>query len=75
MSLYASNTVLKVTADALPTGMNAPTYLTSDVNPTNIKISWLALTDSTTNGGDLPNFYEVEWLDSGGNNYDTNVNT
>lgn len=69
-SSYSST--LSVTSDTKPTGMNTPSLIT--VEPTYILISWTALTDSR-NGGDTPIFYQVEYLNSNGNNYDTYINS
>jgi hypothetical protein len=44
------------------------------INPTNITVSWTALTDATLNGGDVPGLYRVEYAstytgNSGNPNY------
>lgn len=58
MATVYSN-VLPVTCDTVPISMTAPTLV--EVNPSDITIKWDALTDSTANGGDVPDFYLVEW--------------
>jgi hypothetical protein len=43
----------------LPTGMTTPQLV--DVTPLSVSIKWSELTDETKNGGDIPNFYLVEY--------------
>jgi hypothetical protein len=49
--------VLPVKADSIPIGMTNITNGT--INPTDITITWTALTNITLNGGDPPIFYGV----------------
>lgn len=58
-----SSPVLAVVTDSVPIGMTSITNGT--INPTDITITWSALTDPMLNGGDLPNFYGVQWYNSG----------
>jgi hypothetical protein len=37
------------------------TIVLDSVTPTDITISWPALSNMTLNGGDIPTFYSVEW--------------
>jgi hypothetical protein len=39
------------------------------VNPTDITISWPELTSTSLNGGDLPNFYSVEYKKAAATNW------
>lgn len=71
MSTVYSST-LTVLSDVKPTGMNTP--LQVNVDPSGITFSWAELT-SAANGGDVPIFYQVEWINGNGNNYDTYINT
>jgi hypothetical protein len=54
--------ILSVVCDDIPQGMN--NLILGVVNPTNISISWPALTDPQLNGGDLPIFYSIEFKSS-----------
>jgi len=50
------------------------TISVDNVTPTEITLSWEALTNSVQNGGDDPIFYGVEWLNSA-NGLWTELNT
>lgn len=57
-SAYSAN--LEVTSDVVPSGM---TTLTADlIQPKNITVSWPELVDTALNGGDLPDFYLLEYF-------------
>jgi hypothetical protein len=52
--------ILYVTTCTVPTSMN--TLVAGAINPWNITISWPDLT--TNNGGDIPQYYQVEWYNT-----------
>jgi hypothetical protein len=45
------------------------------VNPTNITFTWTALTTVAQHGGDLPNYYHVEWLNPSTSSYEALTNS
>jgi hypothetical protein len=53
---------LTVTTDKVPPSMT--TIAAGTVTPTTIAFSWPELTDMTNNGGDIPYYYQVEWLNT-----------
>lgn len=61
MGVYTYSTVQEVTADSVPSGMG--TLTATDVNPYNVTVSWDDLTTSA-NGGDIPNFYLLQYYTS-----------
>jgi len=53
--------ITPVLCDGTPPTMNAPTVLTSNINPSWIWVSWASITDCTLSGRDCPTYYGLEW--------------
>jgi hypothetical protein len=64
-------TILTVTCDTKPTGMNTPVLV--ETKPSSIAISWTGIPDThAMTGGDPINFYSVEWSPNNSNWYALN---
>ena len=44
--------------------MAVPTYVTTNVHPSNITVSWVALTTGSAMGNNTVTYYELQWYDS-----------
>ena len=64
--------VLTVMPCTRPIGMYTPTLFTA-ATPTLVSIQWTILTSTTLNGGDVPNFYSVEYSYDSSNWYVINA--
>jgi hypothetical protein len=64
VGLGSPSASLVVTSNSVPIGMT--TITNGTINPMDITITWTELTDPVLNGGDLPIFYSVEWLNTAG---------
>jgi hypothetical protein len=53
--------------------MRTPTNTAADINPKNISFSWTE--DPSTNGGDIPNYYQVEWFNRDTDTYNLQTNS
>ena len=58
------STVTWAQTDTVPGTMNAPVAAAADINPTNIKFTWTALTNT---GRDPISHYSLEWCNTGVN--------
>jgi len=54
-----------VLTDTFPVAPAAPTCATTDINPTNITLTWTALSGSANMGRDTVTYYALQWNNGG----------